>query len=297
VAISVVVVTVGQGPLLERCVRSIGAGELLPEEVVVVDQGPPGLKGLLEEWLSGSGVRARHVEAGRVGVSCARNLGVEAASAEHVAFTDDDCVPHLQWLAALAAAIDRSAAQAATGRVLPLDEGRPGLVAVSSRTDTRERTFRRADDAVPWDAGTGGNLLVGRDRFRELGGFDPEYGPGARFRTAEDVELLERLLHSGAAIAYAPAAIVYHQMKPRAGRFRRRFPYGYGMGAMVARADRDRRAFLARRYLAMQAKGVASGMRRASPRRILESIVMCIGFAGGLADGGRRRSPTPLPDD
>jgi len=288
--VAVVIVTVGETPLLERGVRAIASGTLRPSELIVVDQGQPGLGERLDEWLAAVDIRPIHVPVPRMGVSRARNLGVEAASADALAFTDDDCVPATGWLEALAGARARTGAEAATGRVLALEDPRPGLVGVSLRTGTRPRLFHGSNVCIPWDVGTGGNLLVEQARFRALGGFAEEFGPGARFRAAEDVEFLERMLESGAAIAYTPAATVYHEMKPRAARTKRQFPYGYGVGALARRAPFIRRRSLARRYLAMQARVAASGLRHVSPRRLMESLVAIVGFVAGFAVGGGTRA-------
>ena len=82
----------------------------------------------------------------------------------------------------------------------------------------RPRVFRPDGGEAPWEVGTGGNLLLRRAIFDRVGGFDEEFGPGARFRAAEDVELLERLLHAGATLAYTPRAVVHHEMKTRSDR-------------------------------------------------------------------------------
>jgi len=288
VDISVIVVTRGGGALLADCVRSIAAGVLQPLEIILVDQAPPGQRAPLSDWLAGSGIHARCIGIGPAGVSEARNLGAAAARGDHLAFTDDDCVPDPGWLSALTASVSTSGAEASTGRVLPLASDTPGFVPVSSRLSTTKRTFAATREDFPWDAGTGGNLLVSRALFVELGGFDPEFGPGGRFRAAEDVELLERMLADGGLIAFEPSAVVRHEMKPGAGRWRRRFPYGFGMGALVARAGEGRKRLLARGYVAMQLRIATSGVRRLSVRRFLEPLLSLMGFAAGLIAGRPR---------
>jgi GT2 family glycosyltransferase len=278
--ISVVVVTRGESALLERCVAAAADGTLAPAEILVVDQGracsplpPP--------------ARRLHVEA--MGVSRARNLGAREAVGGLLAFTDDDCVPEPDWLAALARAVDEHNAIAATGRVLPLPDDRPGLVAVSSRTDTQLRVFVADGTPPPWEVGTGGNLLVDRETFVAVGGFDEALGPGTRFPAAEDIDLLERLLATGGRIVYTPEAVVLHEMKTARGRLKRRLPYGYGLGAAVGRAPRRRRLLLVRRFAAMQVRMAASGARRLSPRRVIEPLLGLAGFAAGLAAVRLRR--------
>lgn len=285
--ISVVVVTLGQSSVFERCLAALAAGVRKPDELVVVDQSGDRLAEVLAR---SAGTPLRRVRASGLGISRARNLGAEAATGDTLAFTDDDCVPDESWLAALADA----EADAATGRILPLDDDREGLVAVSSRTSREHRQFHGTGDSVPWEAGSGGNLLVRRELFERLGGFDPRFGPGAEYRAAEDVEFLERILASGATIVYTPEAVVYHERKQRSERLKRRVPYGFGMGAAVAASGGARRRFLASRYLRMQLRAAGAGVKRLSPVRVAEPLLAAAGFAAGMA---LYRQPQLVPKD
>jgi O-antigen biosynthesis protein len=283
VRISVVIVTVGTSRVLERGLAAVVRGTRRPHELVLVDQAPePSTTAVAEH------IPVRIHRAPALGVSRARNLGASLATGDYLAFTDDDCVPDDGWLAALADALEGAGAAAASGRVLPLDEGTSGLVAVSSRTDERFRTVG-GNDVAPWTVGTGGNLLIRADLFRALGGFDEQLGPGAPFRAAEDIDLVERLLAGGGRLAYTPAAVVRHEMKTPVQRRARRYSYGYGMGAMVARAARRRKGFLTRRYALLQLAILASALRSAAPRRALEPLLTSLGFVSGFVAASRAR--------
>jgi GT2 family glycosyltransferase len=287
--VAVVIVTVGKKEELQRCVEALRAGTRLPRELVVIEQGGRVEERDLASWLAGTEVRVRCLRVAPEGVSHARNLGAAAAASPLLCFTDDDCVPDTGWLAALVAAVE-SGADAASGRVLPLPTEDPRRVPVSSRTSTAARRFGPDDRARPWEAGTGGNLLVRRDRFRALGGFDERFGPGAAFRAAEDVELLDRLLADGATVVYEPAALVFHETKTRAERLGRRYPYGYGMGALVATREPGRRLPLARAYAGLQARALARALRHGAARGALEPFLALAGFAAGARAGRAQRS-------
>lgn len=287
---SVIVVTMGGSPVLERGLTAIAGGTRQPDEIILVDQSLAGLAPPAERWLSDWNVPFQHLAVPRMGVSEARNRGAQVASCEWLVFTDDDCVPDPGWLTALAAAAEHSEADGASSRVLPLEDPTPGLVGVSLRTATQELVFDGSLNHTPWDIGTGASMLISARAFAELGGFDEEFGPGAPYRAAEDIDLLERLMRRGATVVYTPDAVVYHQMKTRRAWLGRQVPYGFGMGAMVARAERGRRRFLARRYVSMQARSVLSGLRRGAVFNVLESILSTLGFVRGLFLTRRRRS-------
>ena len=295
--VSLVIVTAGRPQALARCVRALATGVRMPDELIVVDQSADA-DADVDDLLAGAPFQARHLRVRPMGVSAARNHGASHAQGDLLAFTDDDCVPAPEWLAELSGAIAAHDVDGATGAVLPLPDHRPGLVAVSSRTDSRRRVFDSAAHSPPWEVGTGGNLLLSQALFVEVGGFDLRFGPGARYRAAEDVELLDRLLRAGARIVYEPAAVVFHEMKRPAERLARRYPYGYGLGAMVAGTGSRRSRALARAYAGIQARSLARGVRRASPRQLAEPLLAVAGFTAGALSAvldarGRDRSRSP----
>jgi GT2 family glycosyltransferase len=282
-SISVVIVTRDRPQSLLRCLAAIEEGDRQPDEVVVVDQSSAA--GATErELVGGASLRVRHVHIAPSGVSAARNLGAGNARSDWLAFTDDDCVPSGRWLAALIDACRTDDANAATGSVLPLVDG-ARLVAVSSRTDPNRRVFTAESGAPPWAVGTGGNLLLTRELFDRTGGFDIRFGPGGRYRAAEDIELLDRMIGLHAKIVYEPEAVVYHEMKTQTERLLRRYPYGYGMGALLTRRRGRGSLILAAHYARIQAHAFLRGASRLSPRETAEPLLSVAGFTAGAFRG------------
>jgi O-antigen biosynthesis protein len=291
-SISVIVVTMGESPVLERCLAAIAAGDRRPDEVVLVD-GTGTFQSVAESLLAAAGVPLRYVPVERTGTSRARNLGAAAAGSDLLAFTDDDCVPDARWLAAYEAVTAALGVEAASGRVLPLDEGGRRLLAVSLRTATVQRIVDEDTAVAPWDIGTGASMFVSAAAFREVGGFDESFGPGARYRAAEDIDLFERLMRARVRVVYTPDAVVFHQMKDRRGWLRRQVPYGIGMGALIRRAPSGRRAFLAGAYGRMLATTALSGIRSRSWQPVAETMLMGTGFLRGYLRALMTRGEDP----
>jgi GT2 family glycosyltransferase len=292
--VSVVVVTVGRPEAVMRCVDAVAAATLGPAEVIVVDSSAPELSQALDDRYRSAPFPLRHLRVPPMGVSHARNLGATQAVGDWIAFTDDDCVPSPEWLRELVGAVASHDADGATGAVLPLPDDRPGLVAVSSRADPTRRVFGPDNPRPAWEIGTGGNLLLSRTLFERAGGFDTKLGPGGPYRAAEDVDLLDRVMQLGATIVYEPKAVVFHEMKTAGQRLARRYPYGYGLGAMIARRTGPGSASLAASYGRMQLWSVARGVKALSARRIVEPLLavagFCVGACRGLIDGRTTRS-------
>jgi GT2 family glycosyltransferase len=261
-------------------VDAIAGGLLSPHEVVVVDSSSPERSSPLESRYRAAPFALRRLRTPRTSVSRARNLGAADARGDWLAFTDDDCLPSPEWLSELTRSVLERSADGATGSVLPLPDDRPGRVPVSSRADPVGRVFAPGSSRPPWEIGTGGNILLSRAAFERVGGFDVRFGPGARYPAAEDVDLLDRVVHAGATVVYEPRGRVFHQMKTAAERSARRYPYGYGLGAMVVLRDGGSLP-LASAYYRMQVRSLGRALRQRSPRGVVDSVLAGAGFGLG----------------
>jgi O-antigen biosynthesis protein len=248
---------------LVRCLRGVLSGTVLPAEVIVVDQSRD--EGVATALASVAvPVPLQYFRMSREGLSASRNAAWTRATRPAVAFTDDDCVPDVEWIQVVDERLAGDPDLAAvSGRVLPLGEERPGTYVVSPRTSQHSREY--AGRAVPWLVGTGGNFTVRRAWLERVGGFDPRLGAGSPGRAAEDAELIYRLLGQGARVRYDPRAVVYHERQTAAQRLSSRRGYGHGIGAFSAMYLRRGDGF-AGRLLAGYLRDQAASLARAAVR-------------------------------
>jgi GT2 family glycosyltransferase len=84
--------------VLREGMAAIARQRLAPAEtILVIDHNPAMLERARKEFPEAS----IHANNGKRGISCARNLGVEVANGDILAFLDDDAVPDEDWLAEL----------------------------------------------------------------------------------------------------------------------------------------------------------------------------------------------------
>ena len=197
-------------------------------ELVIVDNGS----------LDDSSATIRHLAAslnvpGRLvrlspnrGRARARNVGVVHAHAPIVAFTDSDCAPAAGWLAAAARPFDDDQVGVVQGRTLP-------------RADQPRPFFNHFIDIERFD-GTYStcNVVYRRAAVCGVGGFDP----GLDYW--EDVDLGWRVHRAGWLAAYAPGAIVFHQVIPLSPLAWLRWPSHFWPMPAKVRAYPEYRAFL-----------------------------------------------------
>jgi glycosyltransferase involved in cell wall biosynthesis len=222
--VSILVCTRNRPEALGRCLESL-AGQPGDFEVLVVDQGsvPAALP---------DEARFRRLADGGCGLARARNLGVQAAAGEVVAFVDDDAVPQADYVRGISRAFEENPQlAAAAGRILRLEDGRP----YARTLDSRPRVLGRGD----WRRFFGGNFAVRRTVLYRIGPFDERFGAGCRWASGEETDYFFRMVYRNCLIVYLPEAVVRHpgqavDTAPRSLRTKLAAA-ARGQGALIAR--------------------------------------------------------------
>lgn len=212
--ISVVVCTYNGAATLRYCLEGVAALRYPDHELLLIDDGSTDGSAAI-----GAEYGARVISGPNRGLSAARNIGMDAARGEIVAYLDDDACPDPDWLTYLAASF-RNTDYAAVGgpNIPPLDEtGLAACVANSPGGPTHVLVSDTEAEHLP-----GCNVAFRRDALRSIGGFDPQ------FRVAgDDVDVCWRLREAGLPIGFHPAAQVWHRRRATIGRYWRQ-QRGYG---------------------------------------------------------------------
>jgi GT2 family glycosyltransferase len=220
---TVVVPTYERPEALARCLAALarlGYPHERREVIVVDDGGRRPLEPIVAPWRRALTLTLlRQVNAGP---AAARNLALERAKGELVAFTDDDCEPASDWLRELVRAWQRTPAALVGGRTVNALPRNAYAATSQLIVDTAYDFFRERRSDLRFFASN--NLAAPAARLREAGGFD------AAFRYAEDRELCDRWLRAGEPLVDAPGAVVAHRRELDGLAFWRQH-YGYGRGA------------------------------------------------------------------
>jgi glycosyltransferase involved in cell wall biosynthesis len=229
---SVVVCTRNRANFLEDTVESVLAQNYPKElyELIVVDNDSrDGTRALVDRYVASDRIPVSYHLERRPGASFARNLGIERACYDYVAFLDDDTTAAPGWLAAYDVAIRENDVVAAGGPVEPAVE--PGVELPSWWNDIK--SLFSLDHAhlypgqrvvtIRWPIWLGAcNSVYSKRLLRDYGGFRIDCGPvGRRYRVAQDVDLNVRLERAGVPIHYVSDAWIKHRVT--ADRLTRRY--------------------------------------------------------------------------
>lgn len=245
-------------------------------EVVVVDNGSTdGTRGLIES----SDARLVQREHGLAGE--ARNDGVAASRGEILAFTDADCFPEPDWLSAGVRALER--ADLVQGLVRP----------ASSMGPFDRSLWVSSEDGLFQTA----NLLMRRELFERIGGFEELVADAGARAFGEDVWLGWRAVRAGARPAFCADAVVEHAVLPRGpAEYVRERARLDGFPMLVARIPELRRTrlthglFLSDRSAAfdLALAGVAAAAARRSAWPLAAAVPYALSIASRALDSGRR---------
>ncbi|MEW6336177.1 MAG: glycosyltransferase family 2 protein [Acidobacteriota bacterium] len=205
VRVSVVVRTKDRSELLRRALASVAAQSVLPDEVVIVNDGGCDVADALGVLPAAT----RRVEvsfAASAGRTRAAQAGLEAASGRFVCFLDDDDVLLPGHIGELLATLDRTGARVAYGNVECVEETASGeRVRATVLGGPFDPARIRFENTIPLMA-----LLLDRQLALQTGGFDPS------LPYFEDWDLLLRLA-AVTPFAHCPSLVAVYHVRVSAG--------------------------------------------------------------------------------
>ncbi len=210
--VSIVIPVHGKWDYTRQCLASIEAGRpTVPFEVIVVDDDSPDASArVLAEC---PGVRLIRTEQ-NVGFLRAANLGAAAANGDLLVMLNNDTEPKPGWLDSLAEAFHHDGRIGLAGAKLVYPDGTlqecGGIVWADAGAanyghgdnpdDARYASVRDVDYC------SGAAIMIRRELFEQLGGFDDRYAPAYY----EDTDLAFAVRAAGFRTVVEPAAVVVH---------------------------------------------------------------------------------------
>lgn len=225
--ISLIVATCGRYEELREFFESLVLQSVGKDafEIIVVDQNTSiDLTPLIS--LFSDQLFIHHIRSNAKGLSFNRNIGLEVASGEILAFPDDDCRYYTDSLENVLRCFAASpCASAFLGMIYDRKERRSVLREWPSRPKrVNQWNFYRLISSI--------TLFCRKDTGR----FDPRFGVGAKYGSNEDADFVLSAIRNGSVILYTPAIQVWHPEVEISGiALSKTRAYGVGFGAFVAK--------------------------------------------------------------
>ncbi len=130
------------------------------------------------------------------GISVKRNAGSRRATAEIIAFTDDDCIPEPGWVEKGLSYLDSQPNAGGVEGKTVIDDDVRSSAPIGEFKRLEQRGYRT------------NNIFYRRDVFEAVGGFDERFTV-----QREDVDLAYTVLSTGRDIGYCETAVVTHRVR------------------------------------------------------------------------------------
>ena len=198
--VSVVVCSYNGGRTLPQCLESLQKLDYPDYEIILVDDGSTDDTPKIAARFP----TVKTIRQLNLGLSAARNVGMQIASGEIIAYTDSDCFADPNWLTHLVYQLERSGAVGVGGPNLTPDDGwLAACVAASPGQPTHVLESDQIAEHIP-----GCNMAFYKSALEEVNGFDPIYRAAG-----DDVDICWRLQQAGHWITFAPGAFVWHHRR------------------------------------------------------------------------------------
>src|SRR5713101_3895040 len=196
--VSVVICAFNADRTMRACLESLRTIDYPNYEVIIVDDGS--FDRTAE--ISADFPEFRLIRQPNRGLSVARNVGMQAAHGDLIAYTDSDCVVDPDWLTLMVRTMTDSSFDGCGGpNYAPHEAGWvEGAVAASPGAPCHVLI---GDDRAEHLAGC--NMVFRKTALLAIGGFDPQFTAAG-----DDVDICWRLIDGGYSVGFCPAAFVWH---------------------------------------------------------------------------------------
>jgi glycosyltransferase involved in cell wall biosynthesis len=213
--LSVIIATRNRAHAITGCLDSIAAAFAKAEqpdaEIVVIDNGSAdNTFASVTQWAASSPLPVRLLAEPKTGLARAHNCALLAAQGELLAFTDDDCRLHPEYVNDLLR--HHAADSEPVLRGWRVELGDPTDLPLTTKTTPAASQWSRRLKApiAPGDI-HGCNMTMPRILVQKLGPFDERFGVGSNMiPAADDTDYFLRAHFAGFTLAYVPNMTIIH---------------------------------------------------------------------------------------
>ena len=290
-SISAIICTHNRDVYLGKAIDSLLAQALDNVELLVVDNASTDTTAaVVQARLSDS--RLRYVHESTLGLSVARNRGVQETKGDILAYLDDDAIASPQWLQEIQSAYAQNDRLGIAGGKVTLiwPQDPPRWISENMQGPLGHYDLGSEPLAITQPSLTprGLNYSIRRTLLQDLGGFDLNLGRvGTKLLSNEELYMTELALQAGWQVQYLPKALVAHHVAPerlKPGWFLRR---SWWQGVSEGYRDQHRQLSLGAKLLNPLERIARGGLKSLryirQPDRCFDNLLYCYGQLGYLS--------------
>lgn len=233
--VSVIVCTAGSCSLIEKSIESLLDHLPVKSQLILVDQSDENhIQSIAKKWEIDD--RVTRLKSQPLGLSYARNLGLKYAMYDHVIFTDDDCTASASWIEEMARLLQAHRDVAIIFCTVKAAEEYAHCDGFTPEYRCQQEMILKKIHQKLFHRTMGAGMGINRPQLEGVGFFDDLLGAGAKFRSAEDLDIALRVLAKGGKVGLTNRTyVIHHGFRTWAeGRELAKRDW-YGVGAVVAK--------------------------------------------------------------
>lgn len=220
--ISLILATLGRSIEVKCFIESLIKQKYLNYELIVVDQNEKDfIKNMCNKYKNK--INIKYIHSYKNGLSFSRNLGLQYATGEIIAFPDDDCEYSLGILTNVISKFNKNDIDIVTFKSVDKISGNESNNKWKGN-NTYINTFNIFKTAISY------TIFIKYKDIKDII-FDEYLGVGAYFGSSEETDMLLNLLHKGYIGKYFYDIFVFHPIKSQNAL--REYQYGLGYGALI----------------------------------------------------------------
>lgn len=227
---SFIIGTLNRSRELKYCIESLLAQNYKDFEIIIIDQSNNNLTKELVDSFDKKNIIYEHVRFR--GLSKARNYAINIASGEYICLTDDDAWYAPDYLSVLKSHYEKQPIKLVSGYMWDA-VNKQDFIDYSKLKNEQKLSVREIIRKCPSPAITFPKCIV-----KEIGGFDENFGVGAKYGAGEETDFLLRAFWIKYDVIYCEDVKVQHPHEyamiavDENAENRKAFNYPYGIGAM-----------------------------------------------------------------
>lgn len=223
--ISLICATYNRSTELEQLLKSLVTQTYKNFEIIIVDQNK---NGLIDETCKSYRLQLDliHIRSEQLGLSFNRNIGINAAAGEILAFPDDDCTYYPDTLEKVSQLFNQNGVDLILGQIRDRISNKL-IIRNWPKSVTEITNIRKILGLVT-------SITIFCRKDPEIL-FDELYGVGSKFGAYEDSDLCSQYLKLNKKLLYSPSIEVLHPEGDTILNKNKAYNYGRGWGAFFAK--------------------------------------------------------------